>query len=681
MRTAAAIMAAIILAVGTAFQSHAQEIKRVFPEPAKDYNQRSLEIYEYKKAAQSGPDRGQEIFYYKCWFCHNEYAQTQKGAPPLKDLFQRPVLLSGEKVSADSVKQKIRDGGPGMAAYKTILGEADLNDLLSYLKDKCCWDSDAPPRNPRYVAGPGGPALASLQKAGPLTGGPSGAVKTVKGDALEGIMVQLISKQSAMRTTVYSDHEGRYEFPIVAAGTYTLRIARPLEFYPYSKESVQVEGATKFEDIKLERVTDQELLPPWPEIAAQLSGSEWLQSLSGTGEEKKLLKVYCNFCHSYQQIFRNRYDEESWRKIVFQMTHGAGSPLININSDGRLPNDDEARLVHWLATVRAPDAKDPSFVTMPRPQGRQTKLVVTEYELPRLEVATHDVTGDSKGNVYYSTHRSSYIGRLDPRTGAIHEYHIPPVAAGSLPGTHWLHADKNDILWGSENWAHNIYRLDPATEDFKRVHWNVSEKINSPMGGNYALDPNGVIWKTRNKMGFQIDALTGAEIKHYDLKKFRGTYGSAISDDGRYFGGGAWPRDGVVIIDSKTDEIYEPDSSPNSGPARGEFDPQNNYWSGGRGGQLVEFKMADKKIYEFYAPTPYISFYTAKADKNGEVWGGELQGGRYARFNPKTEQWTEYVLPEPYGHDRESWIDNSTDPVSVWYVDHDGWLVHLQPRQ
>jgi hypothetical protein len=29
--------------------------------------------------------------------------------------------------------------------------------------------------------------------------------------------------------------------------------------------------------------------------------------------------------------------------------------------------------------------------------------------------------------------------------------------------------------------------------------------------------------------------------------------------------------------------------------------------------------------------------------------------------------------------DRESWIDNSTSPVSVWYVDHDGWLVHIQP--
>jgi len=29
--------------------------------------------------------------------------------------------------------------------------------------------------------------------------------------------------------------------------------------------------------------------------------------------------------------------------------------------------------------------------------------------------------------------------------------------------------------------------------------------------------------------------------------------------------------------------------------------------------------------------------------------------------------------------DRECWIDNSTDPVTVWYTDHDGWIVRLQP--
>src|ERR1700674_2318645 len=59
-------------------------------------------------------------------------------------------------------------------------------------------------------------------------------------------------------------------------------------------------------------------------------------------------------------------------------------------------------------------------------------------------------------------------------------------------------------------------------------------------------------------------------------------------------------------------------------PARGEFDPFGNYWAGGRGGYLIEFNTIEKRIHESRVPTPYVSLYTAKADKNGEVWAGEL---------------------------------------------------------
>jgi streptogramin lyase len=94
---------------------------------------------------------------------------------------------------------------------------------------------------------------------------------------------------------------------------------------------------------------------------------------------------------------------------------------------------------------------------------------------------------------------------------------------------------------------------------------------------------------------------------------------------------------------------------------------------------LIKFDIKTKLVHEYPLPTPYTSLYTAKADKNGEVWAGELNGGHYLRFDPKTEQFTTYTLPEPFAMDRESWIDNSTSPVSVWFVDHDGWLVHIQP--
>ena len=85
------------------------------------------------------------------------------------------------------------------------------------------------------------------------------------------------------------------------------------------------------------------------------------------------------------------------------------------------------------------------------------------------------------------------------------------------------------------------------------------------------------------------------------------------------------------------------------------------------------------QLSEYRPPTPGVSFYECLPDKNGEIWAGELYAGRIVRFNPKTDRWTEYVLPEPVSHDRRTWIDNSTDPVSVWYVDHDGIMVRVQP--
>ena len=140
-RVLSAATLSVVVAAAIGSRASAQE--------PKDYNQRSLEIFEFRKAARSGPERGQEIFYYKCWFCHNEFT---KDIPKLEGLYKRAALLSGEPVNDANVKEKLRNGGPGMPGYKYTLNDADLNDLVSYLREKCCWNSDAPPHNPRYIA-------------------------------------------------------------------------------------------------------------------------------------------------------------------------------------------------------------------------------------------------------------------------------------------------------------------------------------------------------------------------------------------------------------------------------------------------------------------------------------------------------------------------------------------------
>ena len=117
----------------------------------KDSYQRSVAIYNYTVTAKSGPQRGEELYYYKCWVCHNQFAKT---GPQLKDLFKRgSFATSDDAVTDETVTEKIRKGAPGMPAFGTTLKAADIADLLSYIKEGCCFDSHNPPPNRNYRAG------------------------------------------------------------------------------------------------------------------------------------------------------------------------------------------------------------------------------------------------------------------------------------------------------------------------------------------------------------------------------------------------------------------------------------------------------------------------------------------------------------------------------------------------
>src|SRR5258708_21651568 len=122
---AAIALATTAAVVGTSAQQQArQPAAQAQPaQPAKDYDQRALEIYEFRKAAQSGPSRGQEIYFYKCWICHNELAEG--GAPKLVGLFKRATLVTGDPLNDDTIKNQIRNGSANMPAYKHVLSDAD----------------------------------------------------------------------------------------------------------------------------------------------------------------------------------------------------------------------------------------------------------------------------------------------------------------------------------------------------------------------------------------------------------------------------------------------------------------------------------------------------------------------------------------------------------------------------
>jgi len=131
--------------------------QRPAPNPPEGPLQRMEEILDFKRLGQSGSLRGQEIYFYKCWVCHNAYTrEAGSPAPSLKDLYQRPVMLSGQPMNDENLASKIRDGGPGMPGYRYSLTDQDIQDLVAFFREGlCCWEDkeeQEPPLNPRFRA-------------------------------------------------------------------------------------------------------------------------------------------------------------------------------------------------------------------------------------------------------------------------------------------------------------------------------------------------------------------------------------------------------------------------------------------------------------------------------------------------------------------------------------------------
>ncbi|MGD0360876.1 MAG: c-type cytochrome [Bryobacteraceae bacterium] len=85
-------------------------------------------------AAKKGdPAKGKEVFQ-QCTPCHNADSTDKKMGPGLKGLFTKDKLNNGKKPTEENVRAQIEEGGNGMPAYKEMLSDDDMVNLLAYLK-------------------------------------------------------------------------------------------------------------------------------------------------------------------------------------------------------------------------------------------------------------------------------------------------------------------------------------------------------------------------------------------------------------------------------------------------------------------------------------------------------------------------------------------------------------------
>jgi streptogramin lyase len=79
----------------------------------------------------------------------------------------------------------------------------------------------------------------------------------------------------------------------------------------------------------------------------------------------------------------------------------------------------------------------------------------------------------------------------------------------------------------------------------------------------------------------------------------------------------------------------------------------------------IDYKTREMKIYS--PPTPTGGNYSVIVDKKNDlVWVSEHQVDKIARFDPKTEEWIEFPLPESESDPRRIDID-PTNPNRVFF--------------
>src|SRR6516164_8005659 len=77
---------------------------------------------------------------------------------------------------------------------------------------------------------------------------------------------------------------------------------------------------------------------------------------------------------------------------------------------------------------------DYELKSLPRPTRKATKVIITEYDLPRPDAEPHDAVIDADGMIWYIDFAEPILGRLDPRTGETREWALPVIKPGFSAG-------------------------------------------------------------------------------------------------------------------------------------------------------------------------------------------------------------------------------------------------------
>ena len=344
------------------------------------------------------------------------------------------------------------------------------------------------------------------------------------------------------------------------------------------------------------------------------------------GAGKETVEAVCTQCHQTNMITGSSgYTRDGWKELV--------GTMIDLS-----PNPEwRDTITEYLAANFPPNTRlAPKLIPGP------AEISFTEWQMPTLGQRSRDPIQADDGSIWWAGQFGNLIGRLNPVTGEMKEYKLPPNA---LPHSVWL--DDQGIPWYTGNKNGTVGKVDPETGKVTEY------KMPDPAAKDphtAVFDKKGILWFTlqNSNMVGRLDPANG-DIKLVTMKTPDSKpYGIKIDAEGvPWFACNGRPC--LVKIDPATMELTEV-ALPFAGTTVRRLDIADDgmiwYVNSGRG-QLGRYNPKTGEIKEWQSPSGPKSHPYAIVVVDGIVWYNE-SGQRpdaLVRFDPGTETFQSWAIP------------------------------------
>ena len=363
-----------------------------------------------------------------------------------------------------------------------------------------------------------------------------------------------------------------------------------------------------------------------PYAAEAQRGGGQIQLPDGPGRD--IVQARCVACHGLNQITSAAgYDQEGWKHVIDSMM--------------TLPADQMAAATQYLAAH------------FPEKPGRRPTLIpgtatVTfkEWMVPTLGQRSRDPLQLADGMIWWTGQYASLIGRLNPKTGEMKEFELPPEVR-----PHSIAADRTGNIWYMGNGNGTVGRLNPATGGITVY------KMPDPA----ARDPHTPIFDQKGRLWFTLQGsnMVGrlipetGEIKLITLPTADARpYGIKVNSQGVpwlcYNGSHK-----LASLDPETMEGREyPLPTPDSRIRRLALTSDDLVWYVDFSrGYLGRFNPKTGEVKTWPSPSGPRSAPYAIAVVNDIIWYNESyqRPDALVRFDPKTETFQSWAIPSGVG--------------------------------